>query len=159
MAFSVHIRPNVNLISISPTFSWPCFYTRDFYGLFCIFTSPWWAYVYIFYVYMWHTPYTCPLFLTYSVCIELSEYLFLHTPPQVDLFSISTNSSWPTLYTSNFYVLFRSLTCPLWNYFIEWYFMATYAWTSGDLFCIWGNFWCLILYTYYFTMFYVEEKR
>ena len=141
MAFSVHIPPNVDLISISPTSSWPCLYTRDFYGLFCIFTSPWWAYVYIFYVYMctylwWHNAFPCPHLLTYSVCMELSYCTFLHTPPQVDLFSISTNSSWPTLYTSIFYDLFLSLTCPLWNYFIEWYFMATRAWTSGDLFCI-----------------------
>ena len=130
MAFSVHITPNVDLIPISPTSSWPCLYTRDFYDLFCIFTSPWWAYVYIFYVYMctylwWHTPYTCPLLLTYSVCMELSDCTFLHTTPQVDLFSFSTNSSCSTLYTSNFYDLFRSLTCPLWDYFIEWYLLAT----------------------------------
>ena len=105
--FSVHIPPNVNVIPISPTSSWPCLYTRHFYGLICIFTSPWGAYVYIFYVYMWHTPYTYPLLLTYSVCMELSDYPFLHTTPQVDLFSISTNSSWPTLYRSNFYDLFR----------------------------------------------------
>ena len=136
MAFSVLIPPNVNVIPISPTSSWPCLYTRHFYGRFCIFTSPWWAYVYIFYVYMWHTPYTCPLLVTYSVCMELSDCPFLHTPPQVDLFSISTKSSWPTLYTSNFYDLFRSLTCLLWDYFMKWYFMATYARTSVDLFCI-----------------------
>ena len=161
--FSVHLPPNVDLIPISPTSSWPCLYTRNVCGLFCIFTYPWGAYVYIFYVYMcrylwWHTTFTCPLLITYSVCMELSDCPFSHTNPQVDLFYISTNFSWPTLYTSIIYDLFRSLTCPLWDYFIEWYFMATWARTSCDLFCIERTFWFLILYTC-FPMFYVVEKK
>ena len=140
MAFSVHIPPNVDLIPISPTSSWHFLYTRDFYGLFCIFTSPLVSLcLHISCLHM-HVP-----LVTYCVhmpslahifCMYGTFWLPIFTPPQVDLFTMSANSSWPILYTSIFYDLFLSLTCPLWNYFIEWYFMATRAWTSGDLFCI-----------------------
>ena len=79
--FSVHIPPSVNVIPISPTSSWPCLYTRDFYGLFCIFTSPWGAYVYIFYVYMTysvHMPSLAHLFCMYGI---FSLPIFTHTSP------------------------------------------------------------------------------
>ena len=49
MAYSVHIPPHVGLFFISTTYSWSNFYTCDFYGLFCIFISPCWAYLFIFY--------------------------------------------------------------------------------------------------------------
>ena len=148
MAFSVHLPPNVDLIPISPTSSWPCLYTRDFYGLFCIFTSPWWAYVYIFYVYMctylwWHTAFTCHLLLTYSVCMEHSDCPFLHTPPQVDWFSISTTSSWPTLYTSIFYDLF-----------VHWLVVREIILSSDIYGYMCTNLWWPILYIRNFLMSY-----
>ena len=49
MAYSVHIPPHVGLFSISTTYSSSNFYTCAFYGLFCIFISPCWAYLFIFY--------------------------------------------------------------------------------------------------------------
>ena len=128
---------NVNLIPISSTSSWPCLYARDFYGLFCILTSPWWAYVYIIYVYLciswWYIPYICPLSVTCSVRKKRSDCLKW--------------TSSPTLDTSVFYDLFRSFTYPLWDYFIEWYILwlhvhvplVTYSVHTRpicDLFCI-----------------------
>ena len=139
------------------------FCTSNFYSLFCLFTFPWWAYpLHILWLhvhvppltYSVHMPPLAVLLLTYSVCMELSDCTFLHTTPQKDSFSISTNSSWPTLYTSNFYDLFRSLTCPLWDYFIEWCFLVTCAGTSGVRFCIHTSYLWPILYTRNFLMSY-----
>ena len=107
--------------------------TCTFSDLFCTNTSCWWPILYTRNFLMAH---------------------FLHTTSQVDLFSVSTNSSWPTLYTSNFYDLFRSLTCPLWDYFIEWYFLATWAGTSGVLFCIHTSSLWPLLYIRNFLMSY-----
>ena len=62
--------------------------------------------------------------------------LFLNTPAHVDLLSISTTYSWPSLYTSQFYVLFCIFTSPWWAY----HYMGdisciTRARYFGDLFC------------------------
>ena len=109
--------------SIGNTSSWPSLYTSDFYSRFCSFTCPLWvSYRLIFHGYM----YTYLLLVTHSVQLDYFEGLILNTYfPMFDLFSISTTSSWPRLYS-------------LWNYFIEWYFMATCTFTFGDLFCTWG---------------------
>ena len=96
-----------------------------------------------------HMPSLAHLFCMYGT---LWLHIFIHNFPS-RLISISTNSSWPTLYTSNFYDLFRSLTCPLWDYFIEWCFLATRAGTSGVLFRIHTYLWP-ILYIRNFLMSY-----
>ena len=41
--------PMFDLFSKGITYSWPSLNTTEFYGLFCLFTSPWWNYLYIFY--------------------------------------------------------------------------------------------------------------
>ena len=64
MAYSVHIPPHVGLLSISTTYLWPNSYTCAFYGLFCIFISPCWAYLFIFY--------SC-------VCLSLLKRYFMTT--------------------------------------------------------------------------------
>ena len=81
---------------------------------------------------------------------------FVHTAPNTDFFSISATSSWLvwTLLTFMVYFLVGEL--------ISTYFMATCArstsyhfcthYSISDLFCRYGTFWRLILYTY-FSMF------
>ena len=96
MAFSVHIPPNVNVIPISPTSSWPCLYTRDFYGLFCIFTSPLVSLcLHISCLHM-HVP-----LVTYCVHMPSLAHIFcmflmpnsVHIPTHVDEFSMSITTS------------------------------------------------------------------
>ena len=72
------------------------------------------------------------LFLTYGTF----WLLFLNTPAHVDLLSISTTYSWPSLYTSQFYVLFCIFTSPWSTY----HYMGDISWitcarSSCDLFC------------------------
>ena len=82
----------------------PSLYTREFYGLFCIITSSWRAYIFMGDI-LWLTcvlsfgdlfcSYTYLLSVTYSVLIELFEGFVVHIPPHVDLFSIFTTCSCP----------------------------------------------------------------
>ena len=94
-----------------------------------------------------------PILYTYLVLVNYSVYkehfdclIFKYTSLSFSFFSISNTSSWPSLYTCDFYGLFSSLTCPLWDYVIDWYFMATCA--SGDLICTRNFTWWRILYSW-----------
>ena len=114
----VHIPPNVDLKS-------------DFYGLSCLFSSLWWANLY-FHILRPNARSSGDLFWTYGTF----WLLFLNTPVHVDLLSIITTYSWPSLYTSQFYVLFCIFTSPWWAY----HYMGDILWitcacSSGDLFC------------------------
>ena len=96
-----------------------------------------------------------PILYTYLVLVNYSVYkehfdclIFKYTSLSFTFFSISNTSSWLSLYTCDFYGLFSSLTCPLWDYVIDWYFMATCARTSGDLICTRNFTWWRILYSW-----------
>ena len=170
MAFSVHIPPNVDLISISPTSSWPCLYTRDFYGLFCIFTSPWWAYVYIFYVCTpalswWPILYKVNIFVPYLflwailyiyfslVSLSLLGKYFMTTCTSFWSPILYTHTYHEDLYSCDFHGLFHLF---LLGELIFTYFMVILCWPIlntyfylGDLFCTYGCFSRLILYSYF----------
>ena len=126
-------------------------YSNEIYGLFYLFTSPWWAYVYISNI-AW--PHDYLHLMTYSVllpslvdlcCVWLIFLMAysVHFPP-VDLYSTRTTSSWSNLYTSDFYGQFYLLL--LGRIFFT-YFLATCARTSGDLCCTHTSSWWPILFT------------
>ena len=96
--------------------------------------------------------------------------LSLHITPNVDLFSISTTSPWPSFYTSDFlwpvlfiYFSFVSL------YLRDWYIMFSCARTCGEIFCThtssgWPNLiiktvWWLIQYTNLFMNFFFHRYK
>ena len=87
MAYSVYIPPCVYLFYISTTSSWPSLYTPNFYGLICLFTSTWRAYVYVSDILWLHAD--VPL-VTYSV----------HLPPLIDLFC-TYETYWLTILYTN----------------------------------------------------------
>ena len=126
-------------------------YSNEIYGLFCLFTSPWWAFVYMSDI-SWLHEYLH--LMTYSVLLSSLVDLFyvwinfwwlnLYTSPQVDLYSTRTTSSWSNLYTSDFYGQFYLLL--LGRIFLT-YFLATCARTSGDLCFTHTSSWWPILYT------------
>ena len=60
---------------------------------------------------------------------------FLYAPAHVDLLSISTTYSLPSLYSSQFYVRFCIFTSPWWGYYMGDILWITCARSSGDLFC------------------------
>ena len=133
----LHTPALVDLLPISTTYSWPSLYTSQFYVLFCIFTSPWWAYHYMGDIScITCARYSGDLFCTHTFSFvtysELFDGLFWTHIPHVDIFSISTYYL--------FYIDFYGLIC---LFFSPWrpYIYLRY-------FMTWTYLWCPILYTY-----------
>ena len=148
--FTTHIRPHVDLIIT--TSSWPSLYTCDFMAYFLylllvdgiIFTYIMASYAptsAILYIYL--------LFMTYSVHREV--FGGLHILPCFWLSSTSTNFSWPSLWSifslvSLFlHIIWLQVHVPLVT-------TSVHITPLSELFCRYGTFWRLILYTY-FSMF------
>ena len=142
----LHVHVNLVTYSVNTTSSWLSLYTSDVNSLlFSLFASPWWAYHHVIDI-LWLRALTSgDLFCTYL--LSWWRILFIrnhsmaysvHIPPCVDLFSISTTSSWPSLYTRNFYgliCLFIYTWYTLFIYLFTWCtwvifydFMRTYHW-------------------------------
>ena len=150
ITYFLHIPTHVDLFSVNTTSSWLSLYTRDVSSLFSLFSYPWWAYFMATCTYLWWPIlYTGNHLMTYSV----------HIPPYVDLFSISTTSSLPTLYTRNFYGLYLSIYFYLVSLCLhEWYFMTTCERTTDDLFCTLTSSYRPILYIWNFLIYYFLHK-
>ena len=86
-------------------------------------------------------------FMTYSAYEELFDVLyFIHISQCFMLKKKDKNSLWPCFSSSDFYGLFCLFTSWLAKLNMEWYFMASCAFTSGDLFCTHTSTWWPILY-------------
>ena len=132
------IPPHFDQSPISTTSSWLGLYTSNFYGLFCSFSSPWWANFYLrdfltMCTYLcWPILYIRNFLTAYSV----------HKTPHMDLFILCTTFSWlrPEKFAT---VLFCIFTSPWWAYF---YILWLPARLSGDVFCTHPTSWWPILY-------------
>ena len=126
-----------DLFSTSTGSFWPSLYSSYFYGLYCLFSSPWWAHLYIFYRDV-HKP-----LLTYSV----------HIPCLGDLFCLGGSPSCPILFGLFFFLrLFLYIfygyvhTYLQWSILHTWPFLVTYSVHKvpfGVLFCTRSSL-CLI---------------
>ena len=142
----------IYFLNIPPLHDLVC--TLVTYGLFCLFTSPLWVYVYVIDTLWFHVQ--IPL-VTYSVHItphavhkKLFDGLF-NTPTLHELFSISTTSLSPSLYIRDFFVLICLLTSP-WRPYVYMKLFSSYVRvrTSGDLFCTFTSSYWSILYKWNF---------
>ena len=145
--YSVHIPPCVDLFSISITSSWPSLYSRNFYGLYLF------IYLVSFCLHEWYFMTTCwritgDLFCTPSFSYRPILYIWkflidyvLHKPPHVDLFFLSTISSWPMFNTSDLIwpiLLTYSSLVSLFLHILWHVLLVTYSVHIpflGDLFC------------------------
>ena len=137
MAYSIH-QPLHEPFSISTTSLSPSLYIRDFFGLICLLTSSWRAYVYmkLFWSYVRVRTYGdlfCTLTSSYWSILYICNFLiayFLHTP--FDPFNVSITCSWPSLYTNDVNSLYTS---PWWAYHYLIDIISLRTLTSGDIFC------------------------
>ena len=112
-----HTSLSFIFFSVSNTSSWPSLYTSDFLWsiLFIYLSFVRLSYRFIFFGYLctylwWLNLYTYLLLVTHSVQLDYFEGLILYTYfPMFDLFSFSTTSSWPSLYSSDFMAYFVNL--------------------------------------------------
>ena len=97
-AYSVDIPPNINLNPKSTTSSWLSLYTINFYGLFCSFSSPWWANLFLRDIFWPCARISADWFCTRNFLTAYS----VHLPPRVDLLLLCTTYLWRCLWCSRY---------------------------------------------------------
>ena len=158
MVYSVHIPPRRFIFYNYHLFM----YTREFYGLFCIFASPWGAYLYMGDI-LWLS---CErswgdLFCTLTSCWWRIFYIrkilidyCVNISPHFYLFSLSTKCSWHSLYTSDFHGLFCLFSSPWWaNLSLDILWLLVYV----HLVKCWKNCWMYLHVSGLFTVFLTEK--